>query len=107
MAGKSVDGSREKTMPPTAIVVRPHDLAARVDPIGSGIGGASERDIDRSERAMVIEKTMHPTAIIVYPHDLAAGVDIKRVCIGAAGERDIDRSERKTGRLGGLVSPEE
>ena len=37
--------------------VAPYDLAAIVDPVGGGIGGA--REIDRGETAANVENTMH------------------------------------------------
>ncbi len=72
------------------IAVGPHDVAARVNPVGTGEDSAGE--INRSELAPAQQPAMRPTVRIpIESHDIAAGVD--PVGNGESSVGEINRSE--------------
>src|SRR5215469_14966873 len=74
----------------TAISVVPsHDVAARVNPQGSG--KSSAREINRGEFAPAQQIAMGDTGTHVESHDVAAGVD--PVGFGKSSAGEINRSE--------------
>src|SRR5262249_19116421 len=81
------------------LVVKPHDLAAGVDPRHSTVVGVGKGEIDGGEHSLIVEKEkvarpslFPPFAIAIGPHDLAVIVDPYGLSDRSAG--DVDWGER-------------